>query len=57
MDIESKVALEEHVAAHVVVISLIPYIYHAMVIKAAIKRSHAGRDNKIYFRRHAPTLR
>lgn len=37
LDVNNATALEEAVAAHDVVISLIPYIYHAQVIKAAIK--------------------
>jgi len=35
--VTSEVDLDEHIAAHDVVISLIPYIYHAAVIKSAIK--------------------
>jgi saccharopine dehydrogenase (NADP+, L-glutamate forming) len=38
LDATSGEALERHVAAHDVVISLLPCIYHATVIKAAIKR-------------------
>ncbi|KAH0835435.1 Saccharopine dehydrogenase-domain-containing protein [Lanmaoa asiatica] len=37
LDVNSTADLEAQVAAHDVVISLIPYAYHAAVIKAAIK--------------------
>ncbi|KAH7925983.1 hypothetical protein BV22DRAFT_1010079 [Leucogyrophana mollusca] len=37
LDVNSTVDLEAQVAAHDIVISLIPYTYHATVIKAAIK--------------------
>jgi saccharopine dehydrogenase-like NADP-dependent oxidoreductase len=37
LDASSTAGLEKQVAAHDLVISLIPYIYHAAVIKAAIK--------------------
>jgi saccharopine dehydrogenase (NADP+, L-glutamate forming) len=37
LDVTSEVDLDKHIAAHDVVISLIPYIYHASVIKSAIK--------------------
>ncbi|KAG8815046.1 hypothetical protein FRC18_001676 [Serendipita sp. 400] len=37
LDVSNSAALEEAIAAHDVVISLIPYTYHAQVIKAAIK--------------------
>jgi saccharopine dehydrogenase (NADP+, L-glutamate forming) len=37
LDIASEAELEKSVTAHDVVISLIPYTYHAKVIKAAIK--------------------
>ncbi|KAG6372463.1 Saccharopine dehydrogenase-domain-containing protein [Boletus reticuloceps] len=37
LDVNSTVDLEAQVAAHDLVISLIPYTYHAAVIKAAIK--------------------
>ena len=37
LDVSSVTDLDEHVAAHDLVISLIPYIYHAAVIKSAIK--------------------
>ena len=37
LDVNNTTALEEEVAAHDVVVSLIPYTYHAAVIKAAIK--------------------
>ncbi|KAF8129850.1 Saccharopine dehydrogenase-domain-containing protein [Boletus edulis] len=37
LDVNSMVDLEAQVAAHDLVISLIPYTYHAAVIKAAIK--------------------
>ncbi|PPQ71309.1 hypothetical protein CVT24_012035 [Panaeolus cyanescens] len=37
IDVNNTAALEEAVAAHDLVISLIPYTYHAAVIKAAIK--------------------
>ncbi|KAK2467601.1 hypothetical protein APHAL10511_000456 [Amanita phalloides] len=37
IDVSNTAALEAEVAAHDLVISLIPYIYHAAVIKAAIK--------------------
>ncbi|KAI9312128.1 saccharopine dehydrogenase [Dichotomocladium elegans] len=36
-DINSEQAIEDLVAKHDIVISLIPYIYHAKVIKAAVK--------------------
>ncbi|KIM26031.1 hypothetical protein M408DRAFT_73440 [Serendipita vermifera MAFF 305830] len=37
LDVNDAAALEEAIGAHDVVISLIPYTYHALVIKAAIK--------------------
>lgn len=37
LDVNNNTALEEEIAAYDVVISLIPYTYHAAVIKAAIK--------------------
>lgn len=37
LDVNDTAALEQAVAAHDVVVSLIPYTYHADVIKAAIK--------------------
>ena len=37
LDVNDSTALEKEVAAHDLVISLIPYTYHATVIKAAIK--------------------
>jgi saccharopine dehydrogenase (NADP+, L-glutamate forming) len=37
LNVTSETDLEEHIAAHDVVISLIPYIYHAAVIRSAIK--------------------
>jgi saccharopine dehydrogenase (NADP+, L-glutamate forming) len=37
LDVTSEADLDEHIAAQDVVISLIPYIYHASVIKSAIK--------------------
>lgn len=37
LDVSNTAALEEAIAAHDVVISLIPYTLHAQVIKAAIK--------------------
>ena len=37
VDVSDTAALEDAVAKHDVVISLIPYTYHAAVIKAAIK--------------------
>lgn len=37
MDVNDTAALEAAVAAHDLVISLIPYTYHAVVIEAAIK--------------------
>jgi saccharopine dehydrogenase-like NADP-dependent oxidoreductase len=37
LDVNDTEALEREVAAHDLVISLIPYTYHATVIKAAIK--------------------
>ncbi|KAF2853636.1 saccharopine dehydrogenase [Plenodomus tracheiphilus IPT5] len=41
LDVTSESELEERVAAHDVVISLIPYFHHTTVIKAAIKgRTH-----------------
>ncbi|KAF7445057.1 Saccharopine dehydrogenase [Pyrenophora tritici-repentis] len=39
LDVASEAALEEQAAAHDVVISLIPYIHHSTVIKAALKGS------------------
>ncbi|EJC99425.1 spermidine synthase [Fomitiporia mediterranea MF3/22] len=42
LDVNNTEALEKAVAAHDLVISLIPYTYHAAVIKAAIKgKTHA----------------
>jgi saccharopine dehydrogenase (NADP+, L-glutamate forming) len=38
LDVTSDPELDKHIAAHDVVISLIPYIYHAAVIKSAIKK-------------------
>lgn len=37
LDVSSTADLDKHVSAHDVVISLVPYIYHADVIKSAIK--------------------
>ncbi|WEW61262.1 hypothetical protein PRK78_006752 [Emydomyces testavorans] len=37
LDVSSTAELEKQVAAHDLVISLIPYVYHAAVIRAAIK--------------------
>ena len=37
LDVNDAAALESQIAAHDLVISLIPYTYHAAVIKAAIK--------------------
>lgn len=37
LDVGSTADLEREIAAHDLVISLVPYIYHAAVIKAAIK--------------------
>lgn len=37
LDVNSTPDLEREIAAHDLVISLVPYIYHAAVIKAAIK--------------------
>ncbi|CAI6238301.1 unnamed protein product [Periconia digitata] len=37
LDVTSHTDLDKHIAAHDVVISLIPYIHHAAVIKSAIK--------------------
>lgn len=37
LDVNDTAALEAAVASHDVVVSLIPYTYHATVIKAAIK--------------------
>ncbi len=37
LDVNNTTALEEAVAKHDIVVSLIPYTYHATVIKAAIK--------------------
>ncbi|KAG0253035.1 saccharopine dehydrogenase (NADP+, L-glutamate-forming) [Mortierella polycephala] len=37
LDVNDEVALETAIAEHDIVISLIPYIHHALVIKAAIK--------------------
>ncbi|KAF2828259.1 Saccharopine dehydrogenase [Ophiobolus disseminans] len=39
LDVASEAALEQHVASHDVVISLIPYTHHPAVIRAAIKGS------------------
>ena len=39
LDVSSMTDLDKQVGAHDLVISLIPYIYHAAVIKSAIKRS------------------
>ncbi|KAG8802801.1 hypothetical protein FRC16_008617 [Serendipita sp. 398] len=49
LDVSNSAALEEAIAAHDVVISLIPYTYHAQVIKAAIKgKTHVGPYRKDY---------
>jgi saccharopine dehydrogenase (NADP+, L-glutamate forming) len=37
LNVNSEVVLEKHLAAHDVVISLIPFIYHASVVNAATK--------------------
>ncbi|KAF9956040.1 saccharopine dehydrogenase (NADP+, L-glutamate-forming), partial [Mortierella alpina] len=37
LDVNDETALEAAIAEHDIVISLIPYIHHAQVIKAAIK--------------------
>lgn len=37
LDVISTADLESHIASHNLVISLVPFIYHAAVIKAAIK--------------------
>ncbi|EPE35902.1 Glyceraldehyde-3-phosphate dehydrogenase-like, C-terminal [Glarea lozoyensis ATCC 20868] len=37
IDVSSTKALDPHIAAHDLVISLVPYVYHATVIKSAIK--------------------
>lgn len=42
VDVKNPKDLEAAVAAHDVVISLVPYIYHADVIKAAIKGPYRG---------------
>ncbi|KAJ3188473.1 hypothetical protein HK101_009159 [Irineochytrium annulatum] len=39
LDVNNEQALEEAIGAHDIVISLIPYTFHAKVIKAAVKRS------------------
>jgi saccharopine dehydrogenase (NADP+, L-glutamate forming) len=45
LDVNNTAALESAVAEHDVVISLIPYTFHATVIKAAIKaKRHVVRD-------------
>jgi saccharopine dehydrogenase (NADP+, L-glutamate forming) len=45
LDVNDTTALESAVAEHDVVISLIPYTFHATVIKAAIKaKRHVVRD-------------
>ena len=45
LDVNDTIALESAVAEHDVVISLIPYTFHATVIKAGIKaKRHVVRD-------------
>ncbi|TFY63258.1 hypothetical protein EVG20_g6390 [Dentipellis fragilis] len=53
LDVTDTAALERAVAAHDLVISLIPYIYHADVIKAAIK----GKTNVVTTSYVSPAIR
>lgn len=53
LDVNSTADLEREVAAHDLVISLIPYTYHATVIKAAIK----GKTNVVTTSYVSPAIR
>ncbi|KAF8964129.1 spermidine synthase [Flammula alnicola] len=53
LDVNNTAALEAAVAAHDLVISLIPYTYHAAVIKAAIK----GKTNVVTTSYISPAMR
>ncbi|KAF9260420.1 hypothetical protein L218DRAFT_932518 [Marasmius fiardii PR-910] len=53
LDVSNASALEKEVAAHDLVISLIPYTYHANVIKAAIK----GKTNVVTTSYVSPAMR
>ena len=53
LDVKNTEALETAVAEHDVVISLIPYTYHAAVIKAAIK----GKTNVVTTSYVSPAMR
>ncbi|KAF9540736.1 spermidine synthase, partial [Agrocybe pediades] len=53
LDVNNTAALEEAVAAHDLVISLIPYTYHAAVIEAAIK----GKTNVVTTSYVSPAMR
>jgi spermidine synthase / saccharopine dehydrogenase (NADP+, L-glutamate-forming) len=53
LDVNNAAALEAAVAKHDVVISLIPYTYHAQVIKAAVKtKTHVVTTSYV-----SPTMR
>ncbi|KAJ7270718.1 saccharopine dehydrogenase [Mycena haematopus] len=51
----STTALERTVAAHDLVISLVPYVYHAAVVRAALKAASAGNGNKSGHKTHVVT--
>jgi saccharopine dehydrogenase-like NADP-dependent oxidoreductase len=53
LDVTSTPELDAQVAAHDLVISLIPYIHHAAVIKSAIK----GKTNVVTTSYVSPTMR
>ncbi|KAJ7064878.1 saccharopine dehydrogenase [Mycena amicta] len=53
LDVSDTVALEQAVAAHDLVISLIPYAYHVAVVKAAIK----GNTNVVTTSYVSPAMR
>ena len=53
MDVTNPAALEKAVAENDLVISLVPYIYHAAVIKAAIK----GKTNVVTTSYVSPAIR
>jgi spermidine synthase len=53
LDVSDSAALDSAVAAHDLVISLIPYTYHAAVIKAAIK----GKTNVVTTSYVSPAMR
>lgn len=53
LDVNSASALDAQVAAHDLVISLIPYTYHAAVIKAAVK----GHTNVVTTSYISPAMR